>query len=142
MSETEKMQEPSDWYSEIAAIVSKACDSEKEKIIGSRERLFSIQCRWMLWYAYRYATKEPYDRIREMSERAGHRFTARAIGAGITKMSSMIDTDAIWRRRWDYIRDRLKELIGGELFNNDRERQYEIVVQVPKNIKVKVTQTN
>lgn len=114
----------------LAEFVASLCDVEKEKMFSSCNRLDVAQARWLYWYAYRYLTKETYEKIGIITERIhGKKFTKAGVASSVNKMSCMIDSEPIWRKRWAIV----KRILKG---HDDmmQEPHVPITITVPRNV--------
>lgn len=120
----------------LAEITASLCEVKKELMLGDCNVLKVSQSRWLYWYAMRYMTGETYEGIARSTERMyGKRFSAQGVAMGITKMSRMIDTEAVWKRRWIVIRQAIRK-------DNDdcqgTDKEHVITVEVPKSLRGKI----
>lgn len=118
----------------LADFVSSLCNVDKEMMFDGSDQLDAIQARWLFWYAYRYMTNETYVKIGELSEKMhGRKFTKMGVSRGINKMSMLIETEAIWKKRWSIIKRVIKsqnEMVA--------EPPIPITIKVPKNVEVTI----
>lgn len=116
----------------IADIVSSLCNIDKSAILCMKNKeLKYVHARWLLWYVYRYMTAESYKgmAVNSMWSTAD----ASAIQYGVTKMSDMIEREALWNRRWNIIKKIL------DIRNDNMEKiDNTIVIVVPRDIKDKI----
>lgn len=127
----------------LASFVASICNVDVADMLSSCDKLHIAQSRWLFWYAMRYVTHETYERIAERTMICGNRFSSRAVGAGITKMNGMIDTNDEWKQRWMVIK-RMVKLKEDPMsyyendFSNPNPQKYKIMLQVPKALKGRV----
>jgi hypothetical protein len=71
--------------------------------------------------------------MERQNPKGGHRFVLRSIQNGVSRMSTMIENESLWKRRWTIIKRIIKL--------REQEDDYidkTIVIQVPKTLKGKV----
>jgi len=116
----------------LIAHVAKLCNVTTADLLSSQDKAHYAQARWLLWYAYRYATNETYEMIAKRMQYDGKTFCSRAIAAGVEKMSVLTEENEMWRNRWLVI----KHLIKKSKTNiNDK---YDVTVYIPDEIKDKI----
>lgn len=133
----------------IASFVASLCDVDVADMLSvSNDRYISMS-RALYWYALRYYTHDSYQRISERTKIDGHCFNKDGIGIAITKISSVLETDALWRKRWIMIRRMIRLLCDAHDyplsdFANPMPQKYKIYLQVPKgdkdNFEVEITE--
>lgn len=94
--------------------------------------------RWFFWYAYRYMTNETYKKIANITkDLVGKTYSSVCINDGANRMSMMIETEPLWKKRWVIISRIIK-------MKNEAENKTEdntIVICVPKDLKDKISIT-
>ena len=108
------------------------CDIPVEEMEKSTS-IYASQTRWLFWYAYRYVTNESYLKMSETLKTPRKKFVGRAIQQGVTKMSMMIECEPVWRKRWDYIKQVIKQKYG-----EDENVDNTITICVPLHLKEKI----
>jgi chromosomal replication initiation ATPase DnaA len=117
----------------IADCVAALCDVSKKVMLSNTQVLHNVRARYLYWYACRYMTNESYEKISMMSQQNdGYKHTASAISSGIKKMSSMIEDEPLWNKRWLAIKSVIKEQ-----FHIETNKEV-ILVKIPKALKGKV----
>ena len=117
----------------IADCVAALCGVSKDGMLSNTQTLHYVRARYLYWYACRYMTNESYEKISMMSMRNnGCKHTASAISSGIKKMSSMIEDEPLWNKRWLAIKSVIKEQLHIEI------REDVIEIKIPKALKGKV----
>lgn len=88
----------------LAHFVASLCDVDYETMVGNKacdtKTYYIAQCRYLFWYAYRYMTNEPYEKMAERLGKLGRKFSATGIISGVNKMAQMTEKDSIWKNRW------------------------------------------
>lgn len=127
----------------LSSFVASICDVDEVEMLSPTNKLYVAQSRWLFWYAYRNIGFETYERISDRTMLGGSRFTKDAIRKGCEKMSSLIDTNKMWRGRWAVIR-RMTAILKdphdyycGD-FANPLPEKYKLTLSVPKEIKDRV----
>lgn len=120
----------------LAEIVANLCDINTEDIMIKSMASHIVKPRWLYWFAYRYVTRESYVQMAYSLNINGKKFTPSGIMYGVGCMSTLIDTEPLWNRRWTNIKRiiKLKE-------QNDKQIDNTIVIQVPKDLKGKINIT-
>lgn len=117
----------------LADAVASLCGVDTKEMMTNRNSAHISQPRWLYWYAYRYMTGESYTKMASDLSASTKGFTINGIRVGVEKMSAMIESEPMWRKRWTIIKRIIK------LREQDSEcTRNTIVVQVPKEIKDKV----
>lgn len=120
----------------LADVVASLCGVSTKEMMSNSNAAHISQPRWLYWYAYRYMTGESYTKMSNVLNFDTKGFTTNGIRVGVEKMSTMIDTELIWNKRWTIVKKIIK-LRGQDKENVDNT----IVVQVPKSLKGKVNIT-
>jgi chromosomal replication initiation ATPase DnaA len=119
----------------IADITASLCGISKKDMLTDTRHIDVIRARWLYWYGYRYMFDASYESIAKQS---GNRlFTTPCVGQSVAKMSSLIDTNTIWKKRWSILKNIIKLMLN----DNDRMKeniQQTITLKVPKNINVEL----
>lgn len=122
---------------EITAIltdkVSEICGISPDDIMVDTHAAHISHARWLFWYAYRYVTNESYLKMSETLKTPRKKFVGRAIQQGVTKMSMMIECEPVWRKRWDCIKQVIKQKYG-----EDENVDNTITICVPLHLKEKI----
>lgn len=117
----------------LADFVAAVCGVERRDMFSNSDVSCFAHARYLYWYAYRYMTNEPYEKMAREVPEEGHRFVLRSIQGGVNRMSRMIEEEPLWKKRWTVIK-RIIKLREQE----DEGVDSTIVIQVPKSIKNKV----
>lgn len=118
----------------LADFVASLCNIDKERMQSKCNDLDVAQCRWMFWFAYRFMTNETYDKIGRISEQLyGKRYTKVGVSIGVSKMSSLIEQNSMWKKRWTIIKRVIKE-------SNETlvEPPTPITITIPKNVELTI----
>ena len=119
----------------LADTVAALCDVDVETMLTDCDKIYISQARSLYWYAYRYMTNESYEKIVDATARIyGKRFTIGGIANAVTKMSSLIESEPLWKKRWTII----KRIIKLRDTNTEEREDNTIVIQVPRDIKDKI----
>lgn len=113
--------------------VASLCNIDVGDLYTSLDKTHIAQARWLLWFAYRYATGETFDMISKRTYFCGHEFRPRAVAFGVEKMLHLIESNESWKNKWLV----LKHLIKSESRENKNE-QVKMTLHVPKSIKDKI----
>lgn len=92
----------------LAYYVASLCDISIVDMLSQSDKSHIAQSRWLFWYAYRYMTNETYERIAQRCVVDGCAFSSESIRVGCAKISSLVETDFMWRRRWNVIKHIIK----------------------------------
>lgn len=116
----------------ITNYVASLCNIDAYDMLSVSDKVYISQSRWLLWYAWRYITHEPYEKIAEHTCVEGHVFNTRSVAAGIEKMAKIIEQEKIWEKRWNI----LKRII--KLWKSDDEKKQDntITINIPKELDV------
>ena len=117
----------------LADCVAAVCGVEREDMFSNSDTACFAHARYLYWYAYRYMTGESYEKMARQVPNGGHRFVLRSIQNGVSRMSTMIENESLWKKRWTIIK-RIIKLRG----QDDEEVDKTIVIQVPKDLTGKV----
>ena len=116
----------------LSDFVAALCEVPKDSMLSNTHVAYCAHARYLYWYAYRYMTNESYEKIAAMSCESGHKYTQSAIATGVNKMSTMIEEEPLWNKRWLIVKRIIKLQWQDETIDNT------IVIQVPKDLKGKV----
>ena len=116
----------------LSDFVAALCEVPKNSMLSNTHVVYCAHARYLYWYAYRYMTNESYEKIAAMSCESGHKYTQSAIATGVNKMSTMIEEEPLWNKRWLIVKRIIKLQWQDETIDNT------IVIQVPKDLKGKV----
>ena len=119
----------------LSDFVAALCEVPKSSMLSNTHVAYCAHARYLYWYAYRYMTNESYEKIAAMSCESGHKYTQSAIATGVNKMSTMIEEEPLWNKRWLIIKRIIKLQWQDETIDNT------IVIQVPKDLKGKINIT-
>lgn len=120
----------------LANTVASLCDVDVDTMMSNCDKIYIAQARWLFWYAYRYMTNETYEKIGEMSRTRGkHPFTTNTIGQAINKMSALIESEPIWKKRWMIIKRIIK--LRDEV-SSEKKTDNTIIIQVPRELRDKL----
>lgn len=102
-------------------ICAAICNVESENLLTDVSSLNISQTRWFYWYVCRFIYNDTYRNIaRKTQEMSNKSYTLQGVCVCVKKMSWMIDSQMIWRKRWNMIRYIIKqqsEQVGGENFD-------------------------
>lgn len=116
----------------LADTVASLCNIERKDMLKASSEAHLAQPRWLFWYSYRYMTSETLEKVSEMTERCGgHRFTPSGIGQCVNKMSQMINSDGMWKKRWTII----KRIIKLRESETSKNLDSTIIITVPRELK-------
>lgn len=121
----------------LAETVASLCNVDKSAMLGESDKTYLSQARWLFWYSYRYMTGETFEKISILTaddESGARKFTTTAIGAGCNKMSALIATDSLWRKRWEVVKKIIKLRENPLAPKEDNT----IVINVPKDLRDKI----
>lgn len=132
----------------ISSFVASLCDVDIADMLSVTHNTQIAQARWLYWYTIRYFTHDTYKTISERTRLDGHSFTPENVGVCISKMSSLIETDDAWKRRWLLTKRMVRLLydphdyaLSDFAYNSQR---YKLMLQVPKgmkgNIEIEITE--
>ena len=116
----------------LSDFVAALCEVPKNSMLSNTHVAYCAHARYLYWYAYRYMTNESYEKIASISCESGHKYTQSAIATGVNKMSTMIEEEPLWNKRWLIVKRIIKLKWQDETIDNT------IVIQVPKELKGKV----
>ena len=119
----------------LADFISALCNVPKEEMLSNTHVVYCAHARYLYWYAFRYMTNESYENIAIQCGKDGHRYTQSAIATGVNKMSTMIETEPLWNKRWVVVKKIIKSKSQDNAIDNT------IVIQVPKDLKGKINIT-
>ncbi len=119
----------------LSHFVASICDVDVADIFSVNNKAYCTQARWMFWYAYRYMTRETYERIAERTAFDGHKFHTQAIVHGINSFAKLIDYDTAWAHKWHIIKHIIKIKNDAQVV---QEEKTQISITVPKNVEVKI----
>lgn len=72
--------------------------------LATKHNRYHKQVKWLYWHACRYIRNETYGIIAQHTI-AATKYTNDGIRKGVELMSDLINTDIIWKKRWDAILD-------------------------------------
>ena len=119
----------------LSDFVAALCEVPKNSMLSNTHVAYCAHARYLYWYAYRYMTNESYEKIAAMSCESGHKYTQSAIATGVNKMSTMIEEEPLWNKRWLIVKRIIKLQWQDETIDNT------IVIQVPNDLKGKINIT-
>lgn len=129
----------------LAQFVASLCDIEYEVMIGTKvgatKTYYAAQCRYLFWYAYRYMTNEPYEKMAQRLGKFGRKFSATGIITGVNKMAQMTESDSIWRNRWMMLKRIIRmynETTTTTIPQFDEPSRVRMVVYKPSTVTVEV----
>ena len=125
----------------MADFVSALCGIDKNDLLTNASRAHTSQPRWFLWYSIRYLTNESYEKIAMRMHGIGLDVTPSGIGIGISKMSFLIESEPIWKKRWVIVKKIIKAYNEGIGLAGDNERKkkaVKVVIDKPDGIDVEV----
>ena len=112
----------------LFTFVMSICNVTTQDLVTRHNRYHS-QVKWLYWHACRYIRSETYTTIAQHTI-AATKYTSDGIRKGVELMSNLINTDIIWRERWDAIHD----------YCNARPKQdakMKLTIELPPGIKKK-----
>lgn len=71
----------------------------------TKSNQYHSQVKWLYWYACRYIRNETYLKISQRQITSRKQYTLDAVRKGVERMSDLINTDIIWKERWDALLD-------------------------------------
>lgn len=92
----------------IASYIASLCDVDVADMLSICDKYSISHARWLLWYTLQKIDGDTYERIAEKTSIDHCKFSARAIGHGITMMTHMIETIPIWKYRWGIVNRLIK----------------------------------
>lgn len=117
------------YQDDIASFVASICQVAVPDMMTRTDKLHFNHARWLFWYAYRYATYEPFIKIADVTSRWGRRFTEQGISSSVNKMGRLISANTMWTKRWLLV----KRLINAQ--NKKHEDDNTIVILVPRGMR-------
>lgn len=119
----------------LARIVASVCSCDESKILYDTSNLNNSHARWLYWYAYRYMTNDSYKAI-AMKSNNGRKFTESCVGICVAKMTMMIESEPIWKKRWLIV----KRVIKAILNSDESEKRETLTLRVisPKGVNVEL----
>ena len=117
----------------LAEHVASLCNIDVGDLYTSLDKTHIAQSRWLLWFAYRYATGETFDMISKRTCFGGHEFCPRAVAFGVEKMLRLIEENDTWKNKWLV----LKHLIKKESHAKNDEK-VKMTLHIPNSIKDKI----
>ena len=117
----------------LSDFVAALCNVPKDKMLSNTHVVYCAHARYLYWYAYRYMTNDSYENIAAQCGKNGHRYTQSAIATGVNKMSTMIENEPLWNKRWLIVKRIIKESNGSL-----SEPPVQITITVPKNVEVTI----
>lgn len=115
--------------------VASLCNVDPYDMLSVSDKAYISQSRWLLWYAWRYMTHEPYEKIAEHTSVEGHVFNTRSVAAGVENIAKIIEQEKMWENRWCILRRIIK------LWKSNDENSKEgdtITINIPKDCDFKV----
>lgn len=91
--------------------IAALCDVDKHAMmnaLGKRD-VSLFHARWFYWYANKALTGDTYKKMSEDSTKHGKKVSMICVMKGVLKMSTMIDSEPIWRKRWIIMKRVIKE---------------------------------
>lgn len=91
--------------------VAALCDVDKDKMMNTSGMgdIGLAYARWFYWYTNKVLTGDTYRKMAEDSEKHGKKVTLMCVIKGALKMSSMIENEPIWRKRWIIMKRIIRE---------------------------------
>lgn len=119
----------------IVDVVAAVCDVRAEDIMSGICTAHITHARWLYWYSMKYMTKSSSLSIAIASSKLFNKtYTEQAVAHSVSKMSSMIEMEQEWARRWAVVRRVIR------LSNDDEDGEKPvIVIEIPKELKKKLT---
>lgn len=117
----------------LADYIASLCGFTRAEMFSRVRNQATTHARWLFWYAYRFMTKDTYSEIAYRTE-SWHFYTSKSVQVATQKMSSMIDSEPMWNRRWRVVKQFIKLREGYD----DEKLDNTIIVQVPRHIKDKI----
>lgn len=122
---------------ELTESVARICCVDKDKMldVGQRKSEYAFP-RWMLWMAIKRLTNCTNNTIAELTkDRNGKRHSYSNITSGISKMSRMTDNDYIWAKKWESVKNVIKNIKKDFV---ESKQTTKITVIVPKGVEVEI----
>jgi hypothetical protein len=129
----------------LADFIASLCDVSVSDLLNDEKKLYSSQCRWLYWYAYRYMTNEPYAKMADRLAINGRKFTLQAINNGVNKMMQMAEEDTVWKKRWIMVKRIIKVYNDTTMTTMPQYTEpasVKVVIKKPSNVDVKVEFVN
>ena len=121
----------------LANYVASLCDISVVDMLSQSDKSHIAQSRWLFWYAYRYMTNETYERIAQRCIMDGCEFSSESIRVGCAKMSSLVETDFMWKRRWRVLKHIIK--LWNEVLDESNEyKKKKITLNISDDIEVEI----
>lgn len=123
----------------LSSFVASICDVDTADLLSSSANMYISQCRALFWYAYRYMTQDPYERISQKTSIEGCKFSADTVRKACEKMMTLIDVDDVWKGRWINVKRfiRLKDNPHSYPTPDNSKmfpEKYKLMLHVPKEI--------
>lgn len=109
-----------------------ACGITDMDAFFSSTRHHYVHARWLYFYTIRHFLRMTYENMLESIDERFEVSTPQALTYSVNKMSSMIDSDREWRRRWNDI----KEMCGYEII--PKAEKTKITIIAPKDIEIEI----
>lgn len=123
----------------LAYYVASICNVDVKKMMSRSNVMNVAQARWLYWYAIRYMTGQSYPEIAENTFTIYHaRFAKQGVGQAINKMSMMIDSELLWKRRWTMVKRIIKACANDVDTERQAKESAEITITYPSNVNVKL----
>lgn len=119
----------------LARIVASVCSCDESKILHDTSNLNNSHARWLYWYAYRYMTNDSYKSI-AMKSNDSRKFTESCVGICVAKMSMMIESEPIWKKRWIIVKRVIKAILNNE--ECEQAKTLTLKVISPKGVNVEL----
>ena len=124
----------------LSSFVASICDVDTADLLTSSANVYISQCRALFWYAYRYMTQDPYERISKKTAIEGCRFSPDTVRKACEKITELINADPHWKGRWINVKRfiRLKDDPHSYQMSDNANpfpQKYKLMLHVPKEIK-------
>ena len=116
----------------LADFVASLCDVDRDKMFTECNNIDVVQARGLYWYARRYMTGDTYEKIGK-TPTDGKTFTKVGVATSVNKMAHLIESQPIWKKRWNVIK-RVIKLQNGMV----TEPQVPITITFPKNVELTI----
>jgi hypothetical protein len=112
--------------------VASLCDVDRDKMFTECNNIDVVQARGLYWYARRYMTGDTYEKIGK-TPTDGKTFTKVGVATSVNKMAHLIESQPIWKKRWNVIK-RIIKLQNEMVF----EPQVPMTITIPKNVQLTI----
>lgn len=123
----------------VAYFVASLCGVDFKKMLCGCNTIKIVQARWLFWYAYRYMTNDTYAKIAETTSLYyGKKFSLAGVAVGINKISLMIESEPMWKKRWIIVKRIIKTYQDNDFTRENEDKTVTLMVIPPKGINIKL----